>query len=210
MSANADNEQYWVDRHERLRNKLSAVGDITSSEERNLELYAVKKRRLAALLSDLGLLDLAGKSVLDAGCGTGMLAEQFFVLGVERIAGVDASQLAADEAGHRCPGGRFEAGSLLDFDLGERFDLVCCIDVLYHVVDDANWRQALGRLSAHVAADGLLILLDQHKDEPQSPAPHVQFRTHAMYERELAAAELRPLALPGHERFMVFGRGDGR
>ena len=205
MTPSKDNEQYWVERHRDLRNRLAAVGDISSSEERNLELYALKKRHVAALLSDLGMLDLGGRSVLDAGCGIGMLAEVFYVLGAERIAGLDASDVAVAEAGHRCPPGRFEVGSLLDFDLGERFDLVFCIDVLYHVVDDANWRLALERLVAHVGDGGSLILLDQHRDDRFSPASHVQFRTLEMYESALAELDMAPRTPPGHETFMVFG-----
>jgi 2-polyprenyl-3-methyl-5-hydroxy-6-metoxy-1,4-benzoquinol methylase len=204
MTEARDNEEYWVQRHEKLRSRLAAVGDISSSEERNLELYALKKRRVAALLSDLGMLELTGMSVLDAGCGTGMLAELFFVLGADRIAGVDASPLAVEQASHRCPGGRFEVASLLDFDVDEQFDISCCIDVLYHVVDDENWLRALGRLAAHVKPGGVLILLDQHKPEPTSPASHVQFRTKAMYETALAELALRPLTASDQDVFMVF------
>lgn len=204
MTERSDNEQYWVERHQKLQSRLAAVGDISSSEERNLELYARKKRRVASLLSSLGMLELGGRSVLDAGCGTGMLAELFYVLGADRVAGVDASPLATEEAVHRCPGGRFETASLLDFELLEDFDLVCCIDVLYHVVAEDNWVTALDRLVAHLAPGGLLVLLDQHKPEPQSPAAHVQFRTMEMYEQTLSRAGLHLVTPGGHEHFMVF------
>ena len=205
MTPTRDNEQYWVDRHRNLRHRLAAVGDISSSEERNLELYALKKRRVAALLTEMGTLDLRGRSVLDAGCGIGMLAEIFYVLGAERIGGLDASPEAIEEASHRCPEGRFEVASLLDFDLGERFDLVFCVDVLYHVVDDANWRLALGRLAAHVGDGGSLVLLDQHRDDRFSPAEHVQFRTLAMYAEALGELGMSPRTPVGHDTFMVFG-----
>ncbi len=201
-----DNEAYWVARHEQHRHKLAAVGDIQSSEERNLELYAQKKRRVADLLKGTGALDLTGVSVLDAGCGIGMLAELFYVLGAD-VAGVDASPVAVEEAGLRCPGGRFEAASLLEFDLGSAFDLVFCLDVLYHVVDDGNWRTALGRLAHHAKPGGRIYIIDQLKPEPISPAEHVRFRTREMYHEAFASLGARAVSLPDHPHFLGYELG---
>ena len=200
-----DNEAYWVARHEEHRHKLAAVGDIQSSEERNLELYALKKRRVADLLKGTGSLDLSGSSVLDAGCGIGMLSELFYVLGAD-VSGVDASPVAVEEARLRCPGGRFEAGSLLEFDLGSEFDLVFCLDVLYHVVDDGNWRTALSRLAHHAKPGGRIFIIDQLKPEPFSPADHVRFRTRAMYDEALGALGAHPVPLADHPHFLGYER----
>jgi len=201
--AGRDNEAYWVARHEDYRHKLAAVGDISSSEERNLELYAQKKRRVADLLKATSSLDLAGKTVLDAGCGIGMVSELFYVLGA-RVSGVDASPVAAEEAGLRCPGGEFQAASLLDFSFPGSFDIVFCLDVLYHVVDDENWKAVLAQLVRHAKTGGRIVIIDQHKAQPISPADHVRFRTRQMYDEAMADLGLRPVPLPDHPHFLVY------
>ena len=204
--AHRDNEAYWLERHRRLQRNLAAVGDISSSEERNLELYARKKRRVADLLRELVGLDLTGVSVLDAGCGIGMIAEMLYVLGAD-VSGVDASPIAIEEARHRCPAGDFRSESLLDFRFEKRFDLTLCIDVLYHVVDDRNWRVVLGNLVAHTKQGGSLVLLDQHKDEIQSPASHVRFRTKTLYRDAMSDMNVQDVTPPDQEIFLVYRVG---
>ena len=199
-----DNEAYWIARHEEHRHRLAAVGDIARSEEENVALYARKKRRIADVLRELGGLDLQGKAVLDAGCGIGEIAELLHVLGAE-VSGLDASPVALEEARRRVPEGDFREGSLVEFDFGREFDVVFAIDVLYHVVDDANWRTAVRRLLRHVGRGGLLIVLDQHKAEPEEPASHVRFRTQAMYDEVVADAGGRP-RMPAGGVFLVYRR----
>ncbi len=203
--AGSDNEAYWIARHEDYRHKLAAVGDISSSEGRNLELYAQKKRRVADLLKTMSSLDLAGKTVLDAGCGVGMISELFYILGA-RVSGVDASPVAAEEAELRCPGGDFQAGSLLDFSFSQSFDMVFCLDVLYHVIDDQNWKQVLSQLTGHARPGGRIVIIDQHKAEPFSPADHVRFRTQGMYDEAMFDRGARAIALPDHPHFLVYER----
>jgi len=41
-----DTIQSWIDRHERLSNKLASVGDIRRTEDENTTLYAWKKREV--------------------------------------------------------------------------------------------------------------------------------------------------------------------
>lgn len=199
-----DNEEYWIARHEQLRSKLAAVGDISSSEEDNLERYAKKKRSVATLLRAMDRIDLTGSSVLDAGCGVGMLSELLYVLGAD-VSGVDASPIAVAEARHRCPDGDFQTASLLDFSFEAKFDLTFCVDVLYHVVGDANWKEVLRNLVAHTSPGGSVVILDQHKHEPTSPADHVKFRTRAMYDETMAEAGVVPRAMPGQAMFLVYG-----
>lgn len=179
-----DNEAYWIERHEKLRGSLASVGKIGTPEHENRQRYARKKKRVFDLLKSMGLFDLDGKKVLDAGCGVGMISEVLYMMGA-KVYGVDASQTAADEARDRCDcreSGRFVAASLSDFDLKQSFDLVFCLDVLYHVVDDGNWKRATRNLANHRAPTGKLILLDHLQPRAESPASHVRFRTRAMYD----------------------------
>jgi len=83
--------------------------------------------------------DPEGRSVLDVGCGGGILAEEFARLGC-RVTGVDpsapslaAAQQHAEQEGLAITY-RQSAGEYLPFPAGA-FDVVCCCDVLEHVAD---------------------------------------------------------------------------
>jgi 2-polyprenyl-3-methyl-5-hydroxy-6-metoxy-1,4-benzoquinol methylase len=202
----ADNETYWLSRHEKLRGQTAAVGKIGVDEAENLHLYANKKRRLVNIFRALDSENLSGKSVLEGGCGIGLLCELFYVLGANDIAGVDISPIATTEASQRCPSGRFQAASLLDFRFEQKFDFVLCIDVLYHIVDDDNWRRVLGNLVAHAKPDGRVILLDRLRDEPVNAAAHVRFRTKAMYTQAMRSLGMEECTPPGHVPFFIYKR----
>ena len=86
--------------------------------------------------------DLSGRRILDAGCGTGMLAVEAARRGAEVIA-VDLSPTLIELAQARRPddlaGGRleFRVGDMWDPDLGQ-FDHVVAMDSLIHYdLDDA-------------------------------------------------------------------------
>ena len=185
---------------------MAAVGNIGSTEADNLQRYARKKRRVVDLLRSIGADDLRGVSVLEGGCGVGLICELFYALGAD-VGGVDVSPIAIGEASNRCPGADFQAESLLNFRFERKFNLTFCIDVLYHLVDDQSWEVALENLAEHTQIGGRLIILDQVKERPHSPAPHVQFRTKAMYDAALGKLGCRECTPVGQEHFLVYAMG---
>jgi 2-polyprenyl-3-methyl-5-hydroxy-6-metoxy-1,4-benzoquinol methylase len=207
-----DNEQYWVKRHEQLEGSLASVGQIGTPEAENRQRYARKKRRVFNLLREIGMTDLAGRSALDAGCGTGMISEFLYALGAD-VHGVDASPIAIAEARDRASpdsrdDNRFVTGSIIDFRFDQRFDLTFCLDVLYHVVDDANWERTLTNLLAHTKPGGHLIIIERLKPVAERPSSHVRWRTRAMYDLALGGAggiNRTPENQPG---FLVYVRPD--
>jgi magnesium-protoporphyrin O-methyltransferase len=92
--------------------------------------------RMRATLLDWLPADLAGRRVLDAGCGTGALAVQAALRGAEVIA-IDISPTLVKLASERLPSDlgvgsiRFLVGDMLDRNLG-RFDHVVAMDSLIH------------------------------------------------------------------------------
>jgi len=204
----SDNEGYWVKRHETLRGSLSSVGGIGTPEQENRQRYALKKRKVASLLRYFRKLDLHGSTVLDVGCGIGVVSELFFSLGAD-VSGVDASPIAIAEARDRAgPPPRspdnFKIGSIVSFNFEKQFDFTFCLDVLYHVVDDLNWETALKNLVKHTKTGGYLVLSDKTKPGPQRPAEHVRFRTKAMYDDVLNGLGLRDFAPGAYGDLMVY------
>jgi 2-polyprenyl-6-hydroxyphenyl methylase/3-demethylubiquinone-9 3-methyltransferase len=104
-----------------------------------------------------GFTPLAGRSVLDVGCGAGLLAEPLARLGAA-VTGVDAAgeNVAAAQA-HAAAGGleiEYHAGGIEGL-AGKRFDLVTCLEVIEHVASPAVFVRGL---AGAVAPGGLLVL----------------------------------------------------
>lgn len=104
-----------------------------------------------------GLRPLAGRSVLDVGCGAGLICEPLARLGGE-VTGVDAApENTAAAAAHAETMGldiRYLSGELATLDLGT-FDLVTCLEVIEHVADKPAFLRALVQ---RMEKDGLLVL----------------------------------------------------
>jgi 2-polyprenyl-6-hydroxyphenyl methylase/3-demethylubiquinone-9 3-methyltransferase len=90
------------------------------------------------LIQELGV-DPGGKAALDAGCGGGLLAEEFARLGC-RVTGIDPSTESLETARRHAREEGLEieyvsgTGEQLPFEDGS-FDIVYCCDVLEHVDD---------------------------------------------------------------------------
>lgn len=102
---------------------------------------------------------LEGASILDAGCGTGgatiALARQF---PDSKVTGIDISPQSleiAKEKSRDISNIEFHSANLLDFDLGEKFDVVLSMGVLHHL---ANPVIGLKNLKKHLLPGGRIIL----------------------------------------------------
>jgi SAM-dependent methyltransferase len=106
----------------------------------------------------------AEPSVLDVGSGAGHWIDFYrAVLGSRRTVGIEISAPCAVALRQRfagAPGVEIAAGdvSAPGFELGERFDVVNAIGVMFHVVEDARWRQAVLNLARHLVPGGLLVV----------------------------------------------------
>jgi tRNA (mo5U34)-methyltransferase len=118
--------------------------------------------------------DMTGKTVLDIGCNAGFYAIEMKRRGAARVVGIDSDERYLDQA-------RLAARAL-DFDgiefrkldvydvarLGERFDLVIFMGVLYHL---RHPLLALDLIREHVASDLLLFQTMQRGEDVVDPVP---------------------------------------
>ena len=86
-------------------------------------------------------------SALDIGCGHGRLVARWWQEGIDAH-GVDITAVAMDFAIAFGNEDRFHITALWDMDLGRRFDLGVCADVMEHVPEDLV-APSLERIAAH-------------------------------------------------------------
>ena len=145
------------------------LGGIWTAPDHFLGDYpAVKFRGFADALPR----DLTGKSVLDIGCNGGFYSIEMKRRGAARVVGIDSDEdylnqarFAAEVTGHDI---EFRNLSVYDVArLGERFDLVIFMGVLYHL---RHPLLALDLIHEHVAGD---LLLFQSMQRGSRDVPHV-------------------------------------
>src|SRR5215211_7135817 len=128
------------------------LGGVKTAPDHFLGNYPeVKWQRFAAAIPD----DLSGKSVLDIGCNAGFYSIEMKRRGAERVVGIDYDERYLEQArfAAEVKGQEIEFRMLSVYDvaaLGERFDIVLFMGVLYHL---RHPLLALDLIHEHVARD---------------------------------------------------------
>ena len=159
---------------------------------------AGRARMRALLLERLGG-DLAGRTVLDAGCGTGALAVEAARSGAD-VAAVDVAgslvSLAAERAGDTAPGRvRFSVGDMLDPALGV-FDHAVAMDSLIHY-PKAEIARALAALAPRIARSLLFTFA------PATPALQLMHAAGGLFPKADRAPAIEPVALGALSRALA-------
>ena len=130
--------------------------------------------------------DLRGRTVLDVGCNAGFFAIQMKQRGAARVVGIDsdARYLAQARLAAVVLGVDIELRQTTVYDvasLGERFDIVLFMGVLYHL---RHPLLALDLLREHVVGDVLLFqTMLRGSPEAQPVEPDYPFRETAVFDR---------------------------
>ena len=128
---------------------------------------AAEATALLAVAADLGV---APTSLLDVACGTGAHLETFD-RHVPEVVGVDISQDMLAVARGRLPHVLLRHGDMRGLDLGRTFDVVTCLfSAIGHVRDEDDLHAAIGRMAAHVAPGGVLLVEPWIQPDQMLPA----------------------------------------
>ena len=135
----ADPIGFWEQRHASF-DAWRSGGDRGLSPEENYEFYAIRLGRILELLRRHAGGE-RGLRILDAGCGRGHVTDALRRCGHNAV-GIDSSPTAVALANEQY-GPHFRCHPLDQMRPGALFDVVVCLDVLFHVLDDDAWRKRL-------------------------------------------------------------------
>ncbi|MEU2773971.1 methyltransferase domain-containing protein [Streptomyces sp. NPDC007162] len=192
---------YWDDRH-RVHDDLASGGHIGLDRPGNEIFYAVRLGLLLTLIGDLSD-PAAPLFVLDAGCGKGHFARSLARCG-HHVDAFDTSEAAVARARAEGGGPRYARAALDEWRSPWPYDVVLCVDVLFHVLDDAQWAAGLRNLASLVRLTGRLILTDENIREPVPRGDYILHRPLAAYRRQLEPLGLR------HTLFRPYGFRENR
>jgi 2-polyprenyl-3-methyl-5-hydroxy-6-metoxy-1,4-benzoquinol methylase len=154
---------YWEQRL-RVHPGISGVGYLGRSPQFIEQQYRSRKQRLRLALKAYGLADLAGRSVLDVGSGTGIWLDFWHQYGAEKVVGLDFAQASVDKLTVQFPDDLIVRADMSEKSLPlsdtMRFDVISAFDVLLHIVDPDGFRRAIANLARHCAPGGWLIISD--------------------------------------------------
>jgi 2-polyprenyl-3-methyl-5-hydroxy-6-metoxy-1,4-benzoquinol methylase len=184
-----DPQSYWEARHLEHRDDLAGPGCITLDGVANQRDYDAKWDHLRGVLERE--VERGATSILDAGCGTGLFTRHLAAVGFTSVAGADFSATAAIAAMRNAPGSRVSVAPLAEISTTDRYDVVMCIDVLFHVVDDDTWERSVRNLADLTLPGGALIIQDSLSEADTAQiADHVRYRSLARYRDLVSGSSL--------------------
>lgn len=180
-------ERYWSGRLEQ-NFTLDGVGWMGLGKGFNTWMYAVRRR--VFLRAVRGALDPSRARVLDVGSGTGFYLRLWQSLGASSITGSDLTAFAVGRLRDRFPGVQVEQLdiSAVPLQIRGEYDAISAMDVLFHIVDDERYVQAIRNLAALLAPGGVLVLTENLLHKETVRVAHQASRTLAEVQELLGAA----------------------
>lgn len=190
---------YWDGRHGDSPG-LRSGGHIGLTLAGNETFYAIRLGQLLAVLGDLDAVD-APLQLLDAGCGKGFFSRALARSGYV-VDAVDASPAAVAECRALGGGPRYAVSALAAWRSPALYDAVVAVDVLFHVLDDAEWAATVVRLASLVGYGGRLVVSDHARPGRRQLGSYILHRPQSDY-----AALLEPRGLQ-YAGFQPYGFRD--
>jgi len=163
VNSSSDTRDYWENRLKE-NYSLDGTGFQSLGEHYNRWMYRIRKAvvRRSVIRTLSALHDL---EVFDIGSGTGFYVEMWLKLGARGVTGSDITDVAVLNLRNKYPNNqfyRFDIGqkSLPDQLVGKKFGLVSAFDVLFHIVDDRKYLNAMTNINSLLETGGTFLFSD--------------------------------------------------
>jgi len=171
--------RYWDNRHAAV-DEWRSGGNITFDRGTNAIVYAIRLARITEAMGSV-TSESAPLRVLDAGCGRGYFARGMSSFGHD-VDAIDASPNAIEHCRTvSVAGERYAVSTLSQWQPSCLYDVVFSIDVLFHILDDGEWRASVVNLASMVRLGGRLLLADHSAEEDKVWNPSQKTRARARY-----------------------------
>ncbi len=183
-----DTQDYWEKRLS-SRIDLRGTGHRAFDLKYNQWFYRAQADSLDLLLNR-NRITPRDLSVVDIGSGNGFFVDFLLKRDAAKIVGLDITQASIDYLSAHFPECEFLKADISDenFRLTRKFDLLTAISILFHIVDDSKFEQALQNIGNLVKPGGYAILSDTFSPPLVNLVSHVRFRSRAVYHKYLAKA----------------------
>jgi len=126
-------------------------------------------------------IQIDSTKILDAGCGTGIYSEWYARSGAD-VVGIDLSDSAIENIKELNIPGTYQQSSLDNLSFpDDTFDIVHSFSVLYHIVDDDDWEQALMEMARVLKPGGLMLLRIDWVDQTERVTERRKIRNKQAY-----------------------------
>lgn len=174
-------ERYWEGRLEKEPN-LKGTGHRAFDIHYNELLYQAQEDALNLMLAR-HQVETEGKRVLDVGSGRGFYVRFFKKIGARTVTGIDITrtgvaylrEIFPDSDFFKCDIGAEQIG------INGSYDMISAMSVLYHLVDDIRFEQAIIHLGRLLSNGGYLLITDTFARPLLPSASHARFRTLETY-----------------------------
>ena len=183
-----DAQAYW---EQRLTDNydLNGVG-FKGLRIYNKWLYRIKEQ---AFFNVIGNIPVG--TVFDVGTGTGFYVDMWKKAGATSITGSDITKVATDNLSKKYPDCKFyhcDISSPEDLPRS-KYDIISAFDVLYHIVDDPKFEQAIRNIGSLLNDRGYFLLSDNFVHGKEVRGVNQVSRTLEYVTKVLEANGLHPI-----------------
>lgn len=194
-----DYRNYW---NKRLNSSFNVqgVGYMGLGEIYNDLLYRNRLYILDAVLKKT-FGGLGNAKVLELGPGIGVFTEYFKNTGISDYFAIDIAEKSVAELSAKYEGYRFKLGDISDPGVYDgKYDLILASDVLLHITNGENYRNAVSNISEALDENGLCIFFDPVSTAAaKSASRHVVIRSleqveNVLFQNGLVLVDMLPVA----------------
>ena len=183
-----DERAYW---EQRLTDSydLNGVGFL-GLQSYNKWLYRIKEQAFFNVIANIPV-----GTVFDVGTGTGFYVDMWKKAGATSITGSDITKVATDNLSKKYPDCKFYHSDISSPEglPRSKFDIISAFDVLYHIVDDHKFGQAIRNIQSLLNDSGYFLLSDNFVHGKEVRSVHQVIRTLEHITKVLEANGLHPI-----------------